>query len=91
MGDVVDLAEHRPHSSGEATCLACKHEWVAVAPSGVVWMECPACGLMRGRYKFHHCHVDKKHWTCNCGNDLFSLTPDFIYCPNCGARQAPWD
>lgn len=43
-------ADREPHLSGKARCLACKHEWVAVAPVGVVWMECPACTLERGRY-----------------------------------------
>ena len=51
---VIDLAQAKadrePHLSGAAVCLACKHEWVAVAPVGTVWMECPACSLERGRY-----------------------------------------
>jgi hypothetical protein len=87
MGDVVNLNDARPHSEGEAFCLDCKHQWVAVAPSGVVWMECPACHLMRGRFKFHHMHYDKPHWECGCGNELFCILPDFVYCPNCGKRQ----
>ena len=36
-------AELDPHISGDARCLACKHEWVAVAPIGTIWLECPAC------------------------------------------------
>lgn len=51
---VIDLAQAKadrePHLSGAAVCLACKHEWVAVAPVGTVWMECPACSIERGRY-----------------------------------------
>lgn len=90
MADVIDLSQRRPHSTGEAMCLDCRHVWTAVAPSGVVWMECPACGLTRGRYKFQHQYEDKPHWACHCGNDLFHLTPDRIYCPNCGVVQNPY-
>lgn len=72
-----------PHLSGSARCLACQHEWVAVAPVGSIWLECPACSLIRGRY-FEPAEKPARHWTCNCGCDLFHVTPNEIYCPNCG-------
>lgn len=85
--EVIDLAaarlEREPHSSGTAICLDCKHEWVAVAPADMQWLECPSCGLVRGRFKFQF-EKDCKHWVCNCGNDLFHVTPEGTYCPNCG-------
>lgn len=28
----------------DATCLLCKHVWVAVAPVGMKGKQCPACG-----------------------------------------------
>lgn len=86
---VIDLAQARiarsPHLSGDAKCLACGHQWVAVAPVGTVWLECPACSLERGRYV---AQVERPgpHWHCGCGNDLFRVTPDGPYCPNCGAE-----
>lgn len=87
---VIDLAQARadktPHLSGAAVCLACKHEWVAVALVGTVWMECPACSLERGRYK-GSVNVGGDHWHCHCGNDLFHATPTGMYCPNCGEWQ----
>ena len=87
---VIDLKqakqEREPHVSGKARCLACKHEWVAVAPVGVIWMECPACTLERGRF-VAQVERDGLHWHCNCGNDLFHATPDGFYCPNCGEWQ----
>jgi hypothetical protein len=54
MSTVVDFK--RPHrqkpedgwSSGEAVCIACKKRWVAVAPVGVRWLECPSCGANKG-------------------------------------------
>lgn len=91
MADVVDFAakklEQSPHSSGEAICLDCKHKWVAVAPTGVQWMECPKCSLVRGRFVYQHSR-EEPHWTCNCGNDLFHATKDGMYCPNCGDWQS---
>ena len=87
---VIDLAQAKadrePHLSGAAVCLACKHEWVAVAPVGTVWMECPACSLERGRY-LGAVNVGGDHWHCRCGNDLFRATPAGMYCPNCGEWQ----
>lgn len=57
MADVIEFKRPKeessdPHLSGEAICTSCRHEWVAVAPVGVDDMECPACGTMRGRYKY---------------------------------------
>ena len=84
---VISLAarreENMPHVSGIAICLDCKHEWAAVAPVGVVWLECPSCSLARGRFKYQH-ERDGEQWKCNCGNDLFHVKPEGIYCPNCG-------
>ena len=87
---VIDLAkkkeERQAHSTGRARCLDCKHEWIAVAPVGVTWMECPKCSLERGRFIFAHL-IEKPRWECNCGNDLFYATADGMYCPNCGEWQ----
>lgn len=84
MGDkVVSLADRRPHMSGAARCLDCKHEWQAVAPIGTLWLECPNCTLVRGRAIYHHSR-DGVEYTCNCGNDLMRLKPEGCYCPNCG-------
>lgn len=80
-------AEREPHLSGRAICLACRHEWVAVAPIEVIWLECPACTLERGRFVGAAVKEDDKHWHCKCGNDLFRVTPGGYYCPNCGADQ----
>jgi len=91
---VVDLAKERlersPHYSGRARCLACKHEWVAVAPIGTDWLECPACSLERGRAIFPFLRA-APHWTCLCGCDLFHIMPAGIYCPNCGRWQQGYD
>jgi predicted RNA-binding Zn-ribbon protein involved in translation (DUF1610 family) len=84
--EAVELGSKRPHVAGTAFCLDCKHEWGAAAPVGVTWMECPACGLERGRFKFS-CQRDGLEWRCNCGNDLFHMKPAGIYCPNCGEWQ----
>ena len=88
---VIDLAQARadrtPHLGGEAKCLACSHEWAAVAPVGVMVLQCPACSLERGRFTGNVIRAEK-HWTCHCGNDLFHICPEGTYCPACGEWQA---
>lgn len=88
---VVDLAakrvEREPHLSGHARCLACGHRWAAVAPLGTVWMECPECSLRRGRF-VNEVVSGPQQWVCQCGNDLFHITPEYAYCPNCGMHQS---
>ena len=86
VDNVVSLDDKRPRLSGIAFCLSCRHEWDSVAPVGTVWLECPKCGLTRGHF-IYPCERKGLKWECNCGNDLFHLTPDGIYCPNCGAWQ----
>ena len=48
MAEILDLDKFRPHITGLAKCLACKHEWQAVAPIGTVSLECPTCALDKG-------------------------------------------
>lgn len=90
MTNVVSLKqykeEHEPHLTGDAKCLACGHEWVAVAPVGGSEFECPQCGCMKGVYQMFVID-DPEIWVCNCGCDIFRVTPDYIYCVNCGTEQ----
>ena len=90
MGNLINLAtkklEDSPHISGRARCLDCKHEWFAVAPISTTWMECPKCSLIRGRFIYQH-ERDRLHWECKCGCDLFCVTSEGYYCPNCGEWQ----
>ena len=84
---VIDLAAKRaektPHLEGKARCIACQHEWEAVAPVGTVWLDCPECSLNKGAFIAEVLH-EEDHWTCDCGNILFCHTPEGAYCPNCG-------
>lgn len=75
--------EHSETLSGRARCIACNHEWVAVAPVGVFWLECPKCSTEHGRFSAQ-VQRDGMHWHCHCGNDLFYITPEGSYCPMCG-------
>ena len=87
MAEIIDLTKAReartPHMTGPAKCLDCGHEWTAVAPTGTTWMVCPACGLQRGRFAYP-AEAPDAHWVCDCGNDLFHVSPSGILCPNCG-------
>lgn len=94
MTEVVSLQQHReensPHASGWATCLACKHRWVAVAPVGMIGFDCPSCGLAKGTFEGLCVPQNAYTWHCNCGSELFNLTPDGAFCINCGIMTTNW-
>lgn len=78
-----------PHLSGWAQCIECKHRWAAVAPIGTRELECPACGLNKGRFR-NVCMPEqtKEIWQCTCGGDLFVVVKSEGYmCANCGLTQ----
>lgn len=76
------------HLSGQAVCPKCDHQWVAVAPVGVVNLECPSCHLIHGVFKA--AVVPETAWKCNCGNQLFFLTPGGAMCRGCGLISSDW-
>lgn len=90
MMSIINLQEWReensPHATGKAICMACAYEWVAVIATGEVWFECPACKSNKGHFINHH-EFAGLHWTCSCGNMLFYIHKEFVYCPNCGNIQ----
>lgn len=90
MGDVINILKNKPHISGDAVCLHCKHEWVGVWPLGVVGMECPACGLMKGVNQ--GLTVPEEVWQCKCGGLHFFVSgKGNILCCHCGLIQEfPW-
>lgn len=74
---------------GEAFCIACDHTWIAVAETGTVTLECPSCHTMKGKFKFEFAPAEGQLVrVCNCGNQLFYLTPDGHMCANCGTYQS---
>lgn len=89
---VVDLAkareERRPHVSGHAHCMSCRHEWEGVWPAGNVELECPECGSMRGRSKFDVAPAEGSLvWECvHCQNQFFHCLQDRVHCPGCGTQ-----
>lgn len=86
VGDVVGLFAQ--HGQGEAFCLGCGHTWQAVAPTGIESFQCPACERFTGHWKFEfYPAADQMVRECNCGNQLFYLTPDGHLCANCGVYQ----
>ena len=87
FGEVVDLDSQRPHVSGEARCLHCAREWMAVAPHAHEYLECPACHLMRGVFVYACYPSSGLILMCPCGNDLFFQTPSGLFCPKCGATD----
>lgn len=77
------------HASGEAFCVACDHNWIAVVPTGATFFQCPNCRSMKGRWKFEfYPSADQRVMTCPCKNQLYYLTPDGHMCANCGLYVA---
>ena len=77
------------HGAGEAFCLGCGYVWAAVAPTGTLAFECPACHAIKGKWKFEFFPAEGQMVRgCNCGNQLFYLTPDGHLCANCGIYQS---
>lgn len=89
----ANVIQLRPKASqeleGDAFCLQCRHEWVAVAPSGVVWLRCPECLTEKGLFRYKCAPPDTTPtWVCDCGNELFYLTPVGHLCANCGSYNS---
>lgn len=73
--------------TGEVRCLTCKHAWVAVAPIGTSWMDCPECGHHNATW-YAKTVKDGAHWVCNCGCMVFHISPIWqVYCAYCGLHQ----
>lgn len=85
MGNIVDLQTRRPHNTGPARCLACLHEWVAVAEIGSWSFECPECGLSKGQ--FVATCVPEEYLECVCGCSHYMLTREAAICCNCGLGE----
>lgn len=87
MSDVIDLSKARdarnPHLAGEAKCIDCQHVWSAVAPIGTVWLDCPSCASLKGRFTGAVLR-DGKHLACECDNDMFYIRGGIAYCARCG-------
>ena len=90
--NIISLQEYRPHLSGTARCLFCRHEWVAIADVGNHHgYECPACGLYRGAM-LGLMHPRKSVFICNCGCDIFIICGDEgVMCVNCGTVARGYD
>ena len=94
MGAVLSLAaareEREPHLTGAARCVACRHEWVAVAPVGTHTLECPACASTKG-YFVNEVMRGNDRFVCHCECDVFRISPAVgPYCVNCAAPAEGW-
>lgn len=85
---VVQFADYKPHAAGEAICISCKYEFVSVTRTGVVWFECPSCGVEKATWKYRFDFVPGTEVrVCQCGNELFYLSRAGHLCALCGTYQ----
>lgn len=91
MGDIVAInhkvAQESRHLQGDAICAACKHEWVAVAPIGTVELECPNCHTWKGLFANPVAPFSEVVYECDCGGQIFFITPDGASCYVCGLEH----
>ena len=91
MAEVIPFTQKEDgadaHLTGQGFCLHCHHDWVAVAPLGTVWLECPECGTNKATFREHVELTGEPAWTCKCDNQLFTVHKNGIFCPNCGSYQ----
>lgn len=84
----VEAEEKGQWGQGPAFCLACNYEWAAVAETGTTELECPECKRCTGHFKFEFMPSgDQLVRECECGGQLFYLTPEGRMRPNCGVYQ----
>ena len=89
LSNVIDFEkaklERTQHTCGEAFCIGCGYEWIAVAPTGTTRFECPECKAFKGLYRFEFMPEEGQLVaTCPCSNQLYYLTPEGHMCANCG-------
>jgi len=85
MTNVIEINSKKSLSwlRGPAICLQCKHEFEAYVPEGSVFFECPECSTEKAVFKYM-CS-NSKLVTCECGCQVFRVTPDWeIMCCVCG-------
>lgn len=87
-GEIAGL-DWEQYDMGVAKCFGCKRTWVAIvaqiSPDPTHFYECPSCHREKGLLKNAYAPPDGAMvWTCNCGNNLFYMTPEGHWCPNCG-------
>ena len=84
--NVIDIESRKPHLSGSAHCIVCKHTWIAVAPHGCFWLKCPECEAERGVFSNHLCIPDgEERFACSeCDVQCFMLGRNGAICLGCG-------
>lgn len=98
MGDVVDIrARLRVKDAidggmltGPAKCLRCWHLWDATTRTGNVdELECPHCHALAGIMMRLTRPPDRELIrTCGCGNQLFYVGMQSIWCLSCGRAES---
>lgn len=93
MGEVVDFESRRPQPfrEGQARCLACGHQWHAVARVGVDALQCPGCDTIRGVFD-GPMTMNSAYFvfTCGCENTFMRIFRHigtggiYVVCAACG-------
>lgn len=94
--EIINLAEEKinrqPHMRGDARCIMCKHEWVAVAPAGTCELECPQCLAYRGYFMGAMITEDKVEYNCECGCNVYKIgSEQQVFCAKCGITHGHID
>lgn len=99
MGELVDLAAHRPSEQGwescQCRCERCGHEWIGTFERPVEAIECPkGCGEWGFPMVWRMTAVEHGDivWTCGvCERQSFALLmregKTYTVCRHCGRRS----
>jgi len=82
VSKVANISDYKRHISGNAKCLSCGYEWVAIAPAGATTLECTECKTNKG--VFTGLVSPETVYECECGNQHFYISPDDLICSLCG-------
>lgn len=79
--------EDKPTAEGDAKCLDCKYEWVAIIETPYdSSLECPKCKSFRGGLTTPMAPNENTIvYKCNCGCNHFWVVNNGILCVGCGA------
>jgi Zn finger protein HypA/HybF involved in hydrogenase expression len=64
-------------------CIDCQHEFTVAQEVGQMWYDCPSCKAHKGHLVFDYVRPGP-HIKCECGNTMFRVSMEAVYCPNCG-------
>lgn len=78
MSRFIQIEKPSKSEGMDISCIDCDHK-DSLSDAGFSWLVCASCKSFRG--------FRVGNFKCTCGSDIFQITQDRLYCPNCGADR----